>query len=347
MNAALLGMGLQAAGGLFAGRSRKKAAQEQQRMVIGMADDAVKARVLDQQDAIRLAREDEARLKGMQGVDLELLRRDARKAGFNPLTVLGATGGAGYGRSEAFISTPFLGAAEAFYNRTQAVAGTGQPLIDNAGYFGDAVAGFGSNLIGLSEQAAQRRHEMALLQAEIYGKTMARTATGGYTGGGGRGSSTPFMGADKVSLSPIRGVAPLGYDLERNKQDPDYRTAFNFPEFKRGQASDRPEKINPVQNEVWYKNINFGGEELIGWNDEAGDNELAAGFWIATWPLQWAGAKALKMHDAEQMRRAARASVPNKVRNPWTYGPRAPNAIERAWSWIPDFSKGGLSDRAN
>lgn len=209
-------MGVQAVGSFLGGKKRAGAAREQQRMVIGMADDAVKAAVLDLQDnrvqatadqarAAAMRADDEARLAAATGYDFKKLRDDAIAAGFNPLTALQATGGAGYDGRGAVLTTPFIATPEsnireAFYNRTAAVAGTGQAIVDNAGYFGDALSGLGSNLIGLSADQAQQMHELRMQEAYLRGATTARTATGDRTSSG-RGS---VMGSDMVSLSPIR-----------------------------------------------------------------------------------------------------------------------------------------------
>lgn len=52
-------------------------------------------------------KDDEKRLRANQGVNFKLLRKQAEKAGFNPLTALMATGGAGYQNANNVLQTPF------------------------------------------------------------------------------------------------------------------------------------------------------------------------------------------------------------------------------------------------
>lgn len=57
--------------------------------------------------ANRTRKKDEARLRANSGYDLVKLREQATAAGFNPLTVLQATGAAGYDGRGAVMATPF------------------------------------------------------------------------------------------------------------------------------------------------------------------------------------------------------------------------------------------------
>lgn len=221
-----IGMGMQLGGQLLAGRARKKAAEQMRRDAFDTGDDIVKATDQDQQRAIEYRNADQAAMdaRGALGIDFDKLRADAERAGFNPLTALAATGGAGYDRP-GVLTTPFISVADAFRDRANLVAGTGQARVETAGYFGDAFAGLGSNLIGLSADQAQRAHDMAMLQAQMTGATAARSLGSRNNGGGG------IMGADRVTASPvipglpwwankIREYVSSGYTDREHTKDP-------------------------------------------------------------------------------------------------------------------------------
>lgn len=156
MSTALIAGAIQGLGGLLGGRSRNKAARQMRRDAITAADDQVAAaradqirvaqlRASEQARAIEYRNADEARLREATGLDLEALRNDAVAAGFNPLTVLNATGGMGYdGRGAVlttpFVSTEFIGEQDAFANRAGIFAGSGQAVVETSGYFGDALS---------------------------------------------------------------------------------------------------------------------------------------------------------------------------------------------------------------
>lgn len=62
---------------------------------------------IDNRNAKKNRAADEARLQAATGYDFVKLRDQAEAAGFNPLTILQATGGAGYDGRGAVLATPF------------------------------------------------------------------------------------------------------------------------------------------------------------------------------------------------------------------------------------------------
>lgn len=205
---ALIGAGISAIGGIFGGKKRDKAAsamiREQddlQNEVRVNADAGMVALTQDQARALRYRAEDEARLKAATGFDLVKLVADADKAGFNPLTVLNATGGAGYDGRGAVLTSPFIGRAQGFFDKAAMIgsmsgsaAQAGQAKVETAGYFGDALAGLGNAFMDISNQQAQRGHEMAMLRTEIAANAPKAS---------GRGSGATFAPVRTITASPV------------------------------------------------------------------------------------------------------------------------------------------------
>lgn len=202
---AAAGIGAQFLGGIFGGRSRNKMAKkvwnkmnELGQRAEDTATEGVYANRADQARAIEYMRGDEARLRDATGYDLKKLRSDAFAAGFNPLTVLEATGGAGYDGRGAVLTTPFIGEADALFRKADIILGAmpsigsaGQSRIETAGYFGDALSGLGDSLIGLGRDQVQRQHEINMQQLAQVGRTTQR------------GGSSPFGApARRVTASP-------------------------------------------------------------------------------------------------------------------------------------------------
>lgn len=214
----LLAAGLQAAGSLIGGFSRNKAAKKlkksldttmlrARREVEQDQARALEYRALDQSEAAALARADEGRLRDATGFDFAKLRDDAMSAGFNPLTVLAATGGSGYDGRGAVLTTPFVSRPFLEYNdvtqeHARVVAGIGSTLVDTAGYFGDAIAD------GSSAYFNQKNTEQgfALEQRRLEGmemETLLRYSPMMRSGGISGGSSSPF-GAGPVTALDAR-----------------------------------------------------------------------------------------------------------------------------------------------
>lgn len=191
MNPALIAGGLQLAGGLFGGSSRKKAAEE--------VFDAVKQKLKDSTasadfaisqisaDRAAAAEYDAAH----SGYDLAKLRDEAQAAGFNPLTVLAATGGQGYSRG--LISSPFISMSDAMFRKADLEAshanslqgGAGQATVDTAGYLGDAIAAAGNAYFGQANEMARdltERQKIAAMASPVgFGTTAFGSPVRGIT----------------------------------------------------------------------------------------------------------------------------------------------------------------------
>lgn len=155
MSLALIGAGANLLGGLIGGGRRDKRAMRQLGEIQDAADDVVRAAEADQVRAVEYARQDEARLKAATGYDFVKLRDDAQKAGFNPLTVLGATGGAGYDGRGAVVMSPFISMADAARVRVDARLGAMGTVVETAGYAGDAIANAGAAFVSTALSQAQ------------------------------------------------------------------------------------------------------------------------------------------------------------------------------------------------
>jgi len=222
MSLALIGAGISALGGIFGGRSRKKAAkkaaaqaQQMQNQVNAAADAAVAQTSADQFAALELRAQDEARLKAATGYDMIKLRDDATAAGFNPLTVLQATGGAGYDGRGAVMVSPFIGRSDSMMAKASLMsAGMGVQaqaqggVVQASGYFGDALSGLGNSLFDIGAAGAQRNHEMAMQTAAMRGSTSSLGASGGTVSTARRGATAPLVGAKTISASPGRYYGP-------------------------------------------------------------------------------------------------------------------------------------------
>ncbi|QXP08679.1 MAG: hypothetical protein [Arizlama microvirus] len=233
MNPALIEGGLQLVGGLFSGKAKKKAAEKLKKTTDSAAWDAINAQYRDIERIAEQTRFDEARLQAASGYDLTKLRDDAEKAGFNPLTVLAATGGAGYDGRGAILTTPFLSSADAYWNKANLQASVGGALVDTAGYLGDAISAAGSAFFGqMNEQnrnALEAQHIAALYQPATAKQKV----------------SSPFIGGTKNG-----GLAPDTIEIDPSPRE-------NFSGFVFGGVRDwvgniltggRPERIDPQTN---------------------------------------------------------------------------------------------------
>lgn len=282
MNAAIAGMAIQALGGLFGGMSRNNAARKLTNRVVGEATQRIQlasqdhdinaaAAAADQARAIDYRASDEARMKAATGYDFQKLRADAEAAGFNPLTVLQATGGMGYDGRGAILTTPFIATPQRrladYDNTAELLAGVGQTQVQTAGYFGDALAGVGAGITGLSEAQAQRDHEMRMLQLQMDGVSNARRLGGGYTTGGGYGGS-PMVTSNKVTASPVETYTGFSWGGVKDW-------------FGNVLTGGRPERKDPQANisgTMTIENPLFGGRVYVGGSDGdvMGVSELVA-----------------------------------------------------------------------
>lgn len=209
--------GIKAVGNVIGGKKADKAAK---RAIADNQTDRNDAVVMTRQDQDRLnamtaadqaraigyRKDDEARMKAATGYDLVKLRDDAVKAGFNPLTVLQSTGGAGYDGRGAVMTTPFvasefLSTADPFIAMSGAVAAARGVRVDTAGYLGKAIAGLGDDLIGMEMQKSAQAHERAMQQAD-FDFQRARDATIRLPGS-----------ARVMTDSPVQGYGAANPDL--------------------------------------------------------------------------------------------------------------------------------------
>ncbi|QXP08685.1 MAG: hypothetical protein [Arizlama microvirus] len=310
-----LGLAASFAGGLFGGKKRKKSADKMYHETAKYSDQGIAELANDQARALALREGDEARLRAGTGIDLAKLKSDARASGFNPLTVLAATGGVGYEGRGAVLTSPFIGRADGYFQKASLMSGAGQAVVDNAGYFGDALAGLGGGLFDMGSQAAQRTHERAMQEAMIRGATSSPGAIAGTgVSGGRRGSVPPLVGGKTLTGSPVAARTVLSYsDLT------------GLPDKYIGPGEDRETVKNPSQNETWWKEVHIGGRDVYVWNDEASDNELASMAMLGSVPYQyviqampdWKTAYYNRGKPVVDMAAAARASA---IRTPFIWG---------------------------
>lgn len=203
----------------------------------------------DQLRAIEYARSDEARMVAAHreavGYDLGRLVADAQAAGFNPLTVLGATGGAAYAREAApVVTTPFvakqlIGSTVVGSNRVgSTVAGSTaigsrvaerqfapRPMIDTAGIFGGAsgaVAGaradrvqsagyIGDTISGLGAAYTGYSAEQARLASDRdLAEAIRNGGSAGRAVGGSARQAGAIMEARTVDARPVGNTPSAG-----------------------------------------------------------------------------------------------------------------------------------------
>lgn len=188
----------------------------------------------EQRRAIEYARSDEARMvaahKEAVGYDLQRMVADAEAAGFNPLTVLGATGGAAYAREAApVVSTPFIGrqsigstvvgsqvaerqfaprplidTAGVFGGMSGAVSAARSDRVQSAGYIGDTISTLGGGYTAYTSEQARLAADADLAQA---------IRTGGSKGKAvGMSAMKPgaIMTARTVDARPVGNVPSTG-----------------------------------------------------------------------------------------------------------------------------------------
>lgn len=209
MNPIFAGMAIQAIGGLFGGRKKKKAAKQLAAKIDASIASAVEQVGADQDMAKAIRADDEARLKAATGYDLAKLRDQAEAAGFNPLTVLEATGGAGYDGRGAVLTTPFVyDKAGVMMHGADLQAGVGQAVVDRSGYVGDVIAGVGSGIVDYGNTRAQQRHEMVMLETTLRGNTSSPGAIRGTRVAGGKRGRTPPLVGGQVAVPGANTYGP-------------------------------------------------------------------------------------------------------------------------------------------
>lgn len=185
----------------------------------------------DQQRAIQYARSDEARMvaahRDAVGYDFGRLVKEAKEAGFNPLTALAATGAANYARTPApVIATPFLervkvgsqlvgsnlvgssfaarpqiDSAGAYLGGSAGVQNAAQQKVAASGYFGDVISGLGNAYTGYTVEQARAKRDADLAEA-------IRTGGSRSSVRGGRGG---FATSRVLDARPVGNVPPSGY----------------------------------------------------------------------------------------------------------------------------------------
>lgn len=251
-------------GSLVGGRAKKRAAKKLAADIDAAASDVIQQTKNDAQQALALARDDERRLKEATGYDLGKLRDDAIKAGFNPLTVLQATGAAGYDGRGAVVTSPFVAEAPAWEARMNAKLSAGGAVVDTSGYVGQAISAAGSGYFDQRNADAQLETEKLrtqLMQAEF------QNIAGGSAGSGYTPFGAPVRG---VTASPVTAFGGSGV------------TSDGLP------AGEPPMQVQPASSEFMWKKVRTGipGYDVWVYNDEASESEVASTLSLGTVPIQ-------------------------------------------------------------
>lgn len=226
-------------GSVISGKAKRKAAKNQQAAAVAGVDQ-------DREYAKALALYDSERLKAASGFNLGKLRDDAIKAGFNPLTLLQATGGAGYDGRGAVVLTPFGG------SRSDAIVNTSADVVGSAGYIGDAISGAGA---AFSEQRYRqqvldldrRRYE---LEARLAGAYSPKAAVSPFSSGSYRREDASWRGSGRDTVGPFvvpatRRSAP---GMSANRDTRGYRVDI---EQTREEYGDSLAEVYGVRNWAW------------------------------------------------------------------------------------------------
>jgi hypothetical protein len=182
----------QGIGALLGGRSRKKSAKRAEKIARQQGEEIVAANRADQERAIQYRDADQATLRAEGvGYDFAKLRADALAAGFNPLTILGATGGAGYDRASTVLSTPFIGTSEAMMARAQLITGGATGRIVTSGYVGDSIMSAASGYFQQKNADDLMKLDYARLAQEraLAGRSAFGASGVGYNAGYGTGAT--------------------------------------------------------------------------------------------------------------------------------------------------------------
>lgn len=212
MSLPLLSAGTSLLGGIISGMSAKKdakrarseARKQQQYLIAATREDQMKSAEHYAKEQARL----DAHAAANRGYDLQKLRDDALKAGFNPLTVLEATGAGAYDRATDFISSPFIPISAAYSESGRNVMDAYLGTVGASGGIGDAIANAGSAYVGTSLSVAEMRMQQKIFEAMNGGApTQGRPAVPGAPAVKG-----PWQGATEVAGPPVSGGAtgPFG-----------------------------------------------------------------------------------------------------------------------------------------
>jgi len=209
----------------------------------------------------------------MQGI-----REGAEKYGFNPLAW------AGTGAVTAPEPTNYMGAAIA-----DAIGGVADAWSNKA--FNNAQL----DQLEMENEKMRRELNAATTRPDVpglYARTSFAPAVDRMGGGMSHGIS------DMANPAVPGGVAgPAGMAL-RPEWGEVYETGpGDLPTVVEGSSPERSTEIAPVQNQPWFKEVDFFGQTYKVWNDEASDNELAATGVMLTWPFQGIANNADKFRD--------------------------------------------------
>lgn len=297
---AAVAAGGQLAGGLLGGKARSDAAKKALQQTRIVTDEAVRGVEQDNVQLAALRADDEARLKAATGYDLKKLRDQAIGAGFNPLTVLQATGGVGYDGRGAVLQTPFESRADAFMQRAQLVSAAAQGVASTAGYVGDALASAASAFVGQVNSDRQLTADYYRINTQ-YAADMAMSKA--MAGNG------PFGGS--VTSGTNGPVASTG-DLREAWADPilpDWlnRAIYGDPEVKR------------IKNASVMENMGFFhgvADEIVSFFEDTAPDPNSV--WSSPYNLgkaarEWIGSGAPPAHQRGDM---GKSDV--SVMSPWT-----------------------------
>lgn len=268
-----LGIVAGAVGQIASGAAKKKAAKKALQQTRVATDEMVQGvqaeqqqlqgmRAQDQADLQTLRAQDEARLRDATGYDLGHLRDQALAAGFNPLTVLQMTGGAGYDGRGAVLQTPFESRVSAFESalpayqtRAELVSGAAGGVASTAGFVGDAISAASSAFL----QDQQHQQDLA---ADVYRTNMqykADMAAATAMRGTGPFGGTVVSGTN----GPVRGVDGMGAALSL----PGYNVAY--PDWLNTLIFGSPQNPHRANSET-MQNEGFGSSML----DEAANKMI-------------------------------------------------------------------------
>ncbi len=291
----------QGIGSFLSGKSKAKAAKELKKSVDNLSNRAVEEAHQDQFRAIEYRAGDETRLREATGYDLVKLRDDATKAGFNPLTVLNATGGAGYDGRGAVLTTPFVARAGDYWNKVNSRLGAGAAVVETAGYLGDAIsAGSSSYFSQLNMDAANMldRERTAALSGQSTG------------GGGGKVVSTPFAPTTrKVDARPASGsgtpfTSRSGVTVNGAGRSPFW-------------VKDRPTVMTDIEDLPLLKTVTLpSGSKITTVSTDVLESEVGETLNDAVVLLQW-GADEWARYAYDPLKRLGNQASPNRGKPGW------------------------------
>lgn len=320
MNPELIGMGVELLGGAWSSNAQQqKANSVAERLKELRTRDQAESLALrdqDQAEAAALARADEARMAEAHragiGYDLARLRSEASAAGFNPLTVLQATGAANYAVTPVpTLTTPFV--SRPFTSRVDAVKEAQLAKISSAGYMGDAVSRMGSSYIGISQATARLAADKELADA-----MRQPVRTGDFPRGATQIDARPTSGFGLPGFAgPALGGAPIRTTVLADDGLPTANPESPMDIMADIYATGRGGDATTIPSELWWRNKDdLYNASPIFW-DEAFQAAQKTVF-DATWAMNRNLNPANKVSDLSQFlfRETAGALAANRARTP-------------------------------